>query len=231
MPTALQMITRAMRLNGDYEVGQTLSAEDASDGLYALNEMMESFNLQRLMIYNIIDEDFPLVEGQRSYTIGSGADFDTDRPISLENSCYIENAGIRYPVKIVNQPAIVGIPVPGVTTMPSWVYYDTAYPTGTITFDCEPYAGLTFHLCSRKILQQFTDLTTSLSLPQGYQGVIEFTLAERLAPEYGHEAPPSVRQQAANYRRWLKTQNAPNGVLQTEVGVMNTSYVWNIYAG
>jgi len=231
MTTALQIITRALRANGDYEVGQTVSPEDAAEALEAMNEMLDSWPLQRLLVYQTLEETFNLVAGTASYTIGSTGVFATARPVALENSNFIRNGQLDYSLELINQASYASLPNKSVQTIPQYIYYEPAFPLATIYFDVKPDQAYELHLMSRKTLQSFATLTTDLALPPGYLTAIIYSLAEKIASEYGKEPSNSVMKQAAEARKWIKTLNAPNGVLSTEIGSMNTYRAGNVYRG
>ena len=86
MATPSTMIIRALQLIGEKGTGDTLSATEQTDYLEVLNAMMESWSIERLMIYQILDESFALTAGNGSYTIGVGANFNTARPDRIETA-------------------------------------------------------------------------------------------------------------------------------------------------
>ena len=103
MTTANELISRSLRLMGVQGVGRrTLTANEAADGLEALNGMLESFSLERMMVYQILEENFPLVAGTASYTIGSGGTFSTIRPIKIE-SAFIPETNACHNLSVLSQ--------------------------------------------------------------------------------------------------------------------------------
>ena len=84
MPTALQLVKRSMRLIGALEGGGTPTADEQTDGIAALNSMLDAWSIQGLNVYQVQDEAFTWASGQVSQTIGSGGDFSTARPAQIE---------------------------------------------------------------------------------------------------------------------------------------------------
>ena len=52
MASAGDIINGALRLIGMLAEGETPSAETSADALFAMNQMIDSWNLEKLMIYN-----------------------------------------------------------------------------------------------------------------------------------------------------------------------------------
>jgi len=58
MATAGDIINSALRLIGLLAEGETPSPETSQDALSAMNQMIDSWNTERLMIYNTQDQVF-----------------------------------------------------------------------------------------------------------------------------------------------------------------------------
>src|SRR3989304_3628268 len=98
MTTALQIMTRSMRLAGVIGKGESLDADESADGLAALNSMLESWQTDRLFVYQIREDKFTLLTGFFGYTVGTGGDFNIPRPVKLEDTCFILKDNVQYPV-------------------------------------------------------------------------------------------------------------------------------------
>ena len=68
--TAGDQINRALRLLGVLAEGETASADTSQDALIALNQMIDSWNTERLMIYNTIDQIFTWPAGEIQQHLG-----------------------------------------------------------------------------------------------------------------------------------------------------------------
>ncbi len=227
MATAISIISRGMRLVGALQKGEVPDADESVDGLYVLNSMLDFFSVKKYLVYQILDESFTLTAGTASYTVGSGGAFSTTRPDKLEDSCYLEINNISYGLDLIDEQRYAAIPDKTVTTMPKRVFYYPSMPTGTIYFDSKPDQAYTFHLKSWKQLQQFSSLTTTLSLPPGYQEMIETSFAERYGIEFNFEIPNDVKLMAADARRTLGIVNAPDMIMSPDIGSRRR---YNIYS-
>jgi len=229
MTTALQMITRSMRLAGAIGKGESLDADEAADGLYALNSFMDALSIERLMVYQVLDEAFNLVAGTASYTIGSSGAFNTTRPSKLVDTCFLRLNNIDYPLEIIDEAAYAAIPDKTIQSLPDQIFYEPSYPLATIYFNRKPDQAYSFHCKSWKQLQSFSALTTDLALPPGYQRMIEYGFAEDYGNEFLDGVPPNVSRIAAKLKSKLKTINLPTTIMSVET--LSNRSVQNINVG
>ena len=219
MPTALQMISRAMRQIQALGSGETPTAAEQDDGMTALNGMMDSWWNESLTVYQILEEVFTWAGNNQTRTIGSGGDFDTTRPVAYEGA-FQRLQSIDYPINIINEQRYSEIPNKVNTSgnVARWLYPDMAEPLTTLYLYPVPTDSVTLHLRTWKRLQTFAAATTALSLPPGYEDAIVFNLAMRLASEYGKgdAVPLELRRQANRAKRVLKQRNVrvPRAVVE-----------------
>ena len=104
MSTAQDIITRALRSLQVVAQGETPDADQLSDGLVSLNDLLSAWGNERLMVYQTVQETITLVGGQSAYDIGVGAtSLNTSMPIRIERA-FIRLNGIDDPLK--SSPAI-----------------------------------------------------------------------------------------------------------------------------
>lgn len=237
MATSLQLITRAMRLAGVIGKGESLDNDEAQDGLTALNSMLDSWKIERLFVYQIVQGSYTWPSSTTSRTIGSGGDFSATRPDRIESAYVVDANSQWYPLQLLvmreEYDSIVIKSTP--STLPLYLFYDSAYPLGVLYLWCVPSAQLTLKLNTWQALQTFADLTTALALPPGYERAITYSLAEEYGPEYGVQIPPKVQEIAAKARGVVKNLNAPEMIAQVDaavarLGSMNWPGRYNIYS-
>lgn len=186
--TASDIITRAYRILGDLGTGETLTASQADDGLEALNAMLDSFSIERLMIYQVRQESFTWPASTVSRTIGSGGDFDTHRPDRIENGTYFQDSNnIAYPVDVVRNRAVYdGVYDKTITSSyPEMLFYDPSVTLATMYVYPIPASSLTLKLNSWQPLTVFDTLTEVYNLPPGYRRMMAYNLAKELEAEVG----------------------------------------------
>ena len=71
MSTALSLIQGALRRIVAYQSGETISAQDANDCLETLNDMLDSWSVDKNLIYGSVENVLNYVAGQSQYKIGN----------------------------------------------------------------------------------------------------------------------------------------------------------------
>lgn len=183
MATANDIVADALADIGAVDPLEALTAAEASHGLRVLNELLESWSNEALAVYQILQENFATVAGTASYTIGSGATWNTPRPLRVE-SAFIRESGSDYPIDVRNREEYDTITTKTTRYRPEYLYYDLGVANGTVYLYGVPDAVYTVFLNSLKQLQSFADLTTTVVLPPGYIWAIKTNLALELAPHY-----------------------------------------------
>jgi hypothetical protein len=205
--TAHDLIRGAMRLIGAVDPGEELTASEASDGLELLNEMLESWSQDSLAVYQILQENFATVASTASYTIGSGATWNTTRPLRIE-SAFLRSSSIDYPLRVITREEYDRIQAKTTSYMPEYLYYQPSVANGIVYLYGVPDAVYTVFLNSLKQLQSFSALTTAIVLPPGYKRAIRYNLALECAPEYNRTVPERVLEIAAKSLAAIKRLNS-----------------------
>ena len=213
--TALDLIKRAMRLIRVLGDGEEPTTSEADDCLNALNGMLDSWAIERLMVYQIGQESFAWASGA-SKTIGSGGDFDTTRPTNIE-AAYVNFGGTDYPLRVVNNVEYDFQTRKDTSAMPEILYYDKTYPLGTIYLWPKPSEAVTLYFRSWTQFTQAVSTASTISLPPGYKRMIEYNLALEIAPEFGATPDANVVNNAVTSKRAIKARNAPAMISRVEL--------------
>lgn len=230
MTTARTIIEDALRKIHVLGKGVSLDNDEADDALGVLNQMLASLSAQGGYVYAETKETFNLT-GAGSYTIGSGGDFNTTRPLKIINM-YVTSGGTDYPVMQIGSTQYSNIPQKTTTaTYPDWFYYDGGFTLGTIYFYRVPISG-TVTMSSLKHLSSFATLDTAYSMPPEYEAMLVYNLSEWIAPEYEKEASPTVKRIAKQSKNNVLIQNNQKEVYTSEVNVPDRDVNYrNIYEG
>ena len=70
----IDIISRALKDIGALEAGETPTPEAAQDAFDMLNDMLDQWSNEGMMVYNYTEIVFPVVSGQTQYTIGPTGD-------------------------------------------------------------------------------------------------------------------------------------------------------------
>jgi hypothetical protein len=234
MTTAGEQINGALRLIGQLAEGETPSAATSQDSLAALNQMIDSWNTERLSVFSTQDQVFSWPPNVLSRTLGPSGDFVGNRPILIDDATYFKDpaSGISYGIKIINQQQYDGIAVKTVTsTYPQVIWINMDYPNIDMYVYPKPTKVLEWHFISVTELTQPATLTTTLSFPPGYLRAFRYNLACEIAAEFGVEPSPQVKRIAMSAKRNLKRINNPDDVMSIPYAIVSTRQRFNIFAG
>jgi hypothetical protein len=232
--TAGDQINGALRLLGVLAEGETPSAATSQDALIALNQMIDSWDTERLAVFSTMDQTFLWTPGLRSQTLGPTGDFVGERPILLDDSTYFRDpqTNVSYGIKFINQQQYDGIAVKSVTsTYPQVMWINMSYPDIEMVIYPVPLRLLEWHFISVERLHQPATLGTSLTFPPGYLRAFRYNLACELAPEFGVEPSAQVQRIAMYSKRNLKRINNPDDIMALPYSIVGTRQRYNIYAG
>ena len=229
--TGLGLVTAALRLIGVVSSGETLQAEAATDGLAAANRMLGSLSNEKLAIHAITGETaFTLTAGDATVTMGTTGDI-TTRPQAIE-AAVIRDGTSDYPVRMLTLEEFAAIPDKTVrATYPGALYDDCGYPRRTLTLYPTPAAAKQLVLFTLRELTQIATLNTALSFPPGYEEMLIYNLAVRLAPEYGKVIPAEVVEIARESKAVIKRQNHRENLLSVDSALTRGGRRYNIHTG
>jgi hypothetical protein len=232
--TAGDQINAALRLIGMLAEGETPSANTSNDALNALNQMIDSWNTERLSVFSTQDQVFTWTPNQISRTLGPTGNFVGNRPILIDDATYFKDPtnGISFGIKIINQQQYDGIAVKTVTsTYPQVMWVNMNYPNIDMYVYPVPTKALEWHFISVTELTQPATLATTLAFPPGYLRCFKYNLACEIANEFGVEPPPNVARIAMTSKRNLKRINNPDDIMSLPYSIVATRQRFNIFAG
>jgi hypothetical protein len=232
--TTGDLINRALRLLGVLAEGETPSASTSQDSLIAVQQMIESWNTERLSVFSTQDQIFTWPAGQITRTLGPSGDFIGNRPVLFDDATYYRDPGtnVSFGIKFINQQQYDGIAVKTVTsTYPQVIFVNMTYPDATMTVYPKPTRDLEWHFISVNELSNPAVLTTNLTFPPGYLRAFVYNLAMEIAPEFGVEPSPQVTRIAMTSKRNLKRINNPDDIMSMPYSLIATRQRFNVYAG
>jgi len=238
--TANQIITSAMRLIGILGAGETLSSEDAADALIVLNDYIDELRTQRLSVFTTKRTVYPLTQGQASYSIGGGGNFDQQRPLWIPYAGLI----INNDASILTEIALEVYSVQQYSDiqqkqLPSGlvqsIYYDYNWTEGLgriYPYPVPNVGNTSLVLYTPIAINEFTSLTQQVTFPPGYRKMLRYNLAIQLAPEYGRQVDPAVLAHAQSSLASVKAANATQpGLMRVDPGIMGQPRSWNWRTG
>ena len=227
--------------------GESTPAPDANYARGAANRMLSGWGQRNTYIPVISRERFSLVANQggptNPYTIGSGGDFNTERP-SNQNSITAANLiltatspEVRVPLGIYTDQSYDANKIPDMAnSQPTGLYYNPTYANdlGSIYLWPVPNTATNdLELFLQKSIAQFSDLTTTYYLPDGGEDLITYQLALRMQGPYGRQLQPEDKRLANEVLGVFKRSNAKMSDLANDAYVFTYGRrtLYNIQTG
>jgi len=101
------------------------------DSLMALNQMIDSWNTERLSVFCTQDQVFTWPAGEYIRTLGPSGNFIRLRPVLLDDATYFRDpsTNVSFGIKFINQQQYNGIAVKTVTsTYPQVCFVNMGFP-------------------------------------------------------------------------------------------------------
>jgi hypothetical protein len=218
--TARDLIRRSLTLIGILAEGENPSADQLADGITSLNDMLGSWSTENLLINSIVREVFSLVAGQDSYSIGTGGDFDTARPVMVEKVAFLDNVAspnIETQMVLLAPSQWADISSKALSGQPQKAYLEGTNPLETMRLWPVPDSARQVVLYSQKPLLTIASGNTSIDLPPGYSKALRYNLAIELAPEYGRSCSAEVVTAAAESKSNVKRLNMATHLLTSDL--------------
>lgn len=231
--TAQSIINKSLRLLGVLASGETTTAAEAEDSLYSLNSIIDSYAANPQYYFCTQAEQFTLVAGQNTYTIGNDLtvspppDFISSRPIRIVGA-FVRSNNVDTPLALITEQYWTNIAAKSTSGTPTKLLYRPTMPFGRILLYPTPNISQQIFIKAEKMIAVYPTLVSSQYLPPGYQRLLELSLAMELAPEYGSQVKPEI---IANLRADLdsliRTNIQPLPVNKTD-NVPNTNTTFNM---
>lgn len=212
MPTARTIINSALRRLGAVSTGEVPSAEEAQDGLAVLNDMIDAWSLETMMIIAEDVTTLTLTALKETYTVGSGGEIAINWPLQIDQ-CQLRVTSVTpnldLPVSVLNNQQFAQIRLKTQqSTYIQALWLHTTYPLATLHVWPVPTQANDLVLWTKGIVGAFTDLDTNLNLGRGYSRALQYNLAVELAPEHGRKITAELAILANESKEIIKRSNS-----------------------
>jgi hypothetical protein len=161
----------------------TLTTTQLAEALTAFNEMIASW--EEIHHYAPAEETLTLTAGTESYTIGSGGDLDTTRPMRIESAFIRDSDGYDHSVNVIlSKREYDEIYDKDISGRPDALYYAPENTLGILYFNKAPDAAETLYISSIKPYPAYSALTDTLLEPIEYEDALRYNFAITIAPEH-----------------------------------------------
>lgn len=226
--TALTLITDTLLDMGVIAALAQPTAAQVQQGLRKLNNMIETWNIEGLMVYGATENLLPLVSNQGIYTIGPGGDLDITYPSNIM-AAFIRDTTLPpanvtdYPLHLYTDEEWAYNPIKfQAAQWPNWgVWFNKTYPLVQAYLAPIPTTNqYLMTVWTKNIITTFAQ-NTVIVLPLGYREAIISNLYTKLARSYQMPIPQDVAQDAVNGKAIIKTNNLQINQLTPRFGREN----------
>ena len=184
--SALLLIRDALGLTNAVGVDQTLTADETSDCLRYVNDLLEDWSTQTLAVYGLSNQTFNTVAAQATYTVGVGGNWNTNRPVRINDPAYSVINSVSFPCVQISQAEYNAITDKTQTqAYPNVYLYVNEYPMGLVTLWPVPSAITPVTFSIDLIIDSVPTAATVLEFPPGYMNAFMYALGVKLAPRFG----------------------------------------------
>jgi hypothetical protein len=202
------LVRKAMKKLRVLGVGQQPTAEELSDGLDDLNQLLDNLNSDKLLVTARTRNSYTLTGSDGEYTIGPSGDIDTARPVRImQGQAFLDDGSVQLELEVIDQPRWGAIADPDIDGTPNQLYYEASNPLGRIRLFPRPSSGQSLVLYEEALLAQITNGDTEFSLPPVYADILLYNLCLRLADDYGKEPSATILSRAGSSIAKAKSVN------------------------
>lgn len=220
MGTVLDILNQAALLCSMRASGEIMDAALGQDLLIVLNQLIDSWNIESLMIYQIDRQVFPLQHHVQTYSVGPGGDYNMVRPVRLDDVNWLDDSQfypLELPLHAMSEDEYHNLAVRSVpSVMPTQFYYDQAYPLATLFFWPLPTVTRKVVLFAWHPWDRNNVLTTQIAMPPGYERMLVSNLAVEFSQQPGARLSPQTLQIAQESKAMVQSQNVDVGVLTVD---------------
>lgn len=210
--------------------GEQPNANEAQDGLDAFNDVLETWSLDKLAIYGSEPIVFNTVNGQRVYTVGTGGNWATARPVNeiLDATCTVN--GVEFDIGIWTQGEYDRV---ALKTMPGGIVerllYLNDFPLGKAILWPVPNAAIPITINATSVLTNATSVSQVISYPPGYARALQYAVALEMMAQYGGAIDVSTGARATYAA--LKRANRTPAIARFDPTLGGSSYPSTAYGG
>jgi hypothetical protein len=215
MSQLLDILSDSLTEIGQLGVGQTISPEQSQQGFRLIQRIIGKLSAQRVFLFAIAQRPFTLIAGTQLYSLGPsgtlGAGVQT-RPVFVQTArCSGVGSAQDSPLTLVDDVGWAGIRDKGATNsalgLPQVLFPQYLMPNVNLYLWPIPSAAITLTLGTWELLQNFLTIFDTITLPPGYEDLLQQLLAIEWAPMFDIPISPGMSQLAADAIRAIQGIN------------------------
>jgi len=181
----LTIIKGALRLVGAISQGETPTTTQTSEAMEALNMMTKSLAAKGLPLWVISNVVITTVQGTASYNVGPSQTVDVPKPLKVQQAFYTKNS-VDVPMRVITRDEYERLGNKTSQGTPAMVYYEPLRDYGVVHLFPVPDSQIpTVTIIGQHHMQDFSTSADNPDFPQEWFETLKYSLAVRLAGEYG----------------------------------------------
>ena len=218
-------IDGALRLIGVLAAGEEASPTEHEDALERLNGMIDGFNISGLTVSLLQNRAYspPIAGWTSKITIGLDVanTFNEVAPIDITSAFFRDTGGVDFKMVSMGINEWADMAYKAITAPPTKYYANYYGHNVSLQFDVIPWQTYTLHLiCKTPYVNTFLP-TDNIDWDYGFEEMLRYQLAVRLAPEYGVMLRPDIAGLALNLMSNIKRRNRINDTMVVDAGLQS----------
>lgn len=209
---------------------QGISNSESAEGLEILNDMIDGWKIESLLMEYTRRTVQLMVSNQASYSVGPGQDFDLERPEVIHRAGFI----------IGPEPNTAELPMDIIPTFEQWqqyvckdvtssiplaLYYIPSVPNGQARFWPIPNVGSFIAIYTPQLLSEFDTVDDIVEVRKGVREMITYNLAVKVNQRYPEkQMHPTVYTQAEFYKQRVKSNQWVPMLINSDPAAMQERY-------
>lgn len=212
MATVADICRSALEDLGILGAGETAESGDVDVCFRALNQLIDQYAAERLMIYTTTRTTWTITSGDGIYTVGATGNVVIPRPVYPQQVHFIDTSqtpDLELPLRPLTQQEWADTNLKDLTsTYPLSWWYNPTYALGTLYLWPVPTSStLLGAFYAPQQVTQFAASTDTVTLPPGYERLLVKNLAMDVAAKFGAVPSPAIIQAAREATNVVKTAN------------------------
>jgi hypothetical protein len=221
-------INGSLRLIGVLAAGEDASQTEHEDALERMNGMIDGFNIQDLTISYLQHKFYaePIGGWKSNITIGVNTltvinDYNQVAPVSISSAFFRDLGGIDFKMSPMGINEWADMVYKNITAPPKKYFANYHGHNLSLQFDVIPYQSYTLHLMCKTPYVGGYSPTDNIDWDFGFEEMLRYQLAVRLAAEYGVQIRPEIAMLADNLMRNIKRRNQVETISPVDIGLQS----------
>ena len=239
--TVEQLIIRGLQDIGIAAAGEPVQPEDLALGQQCFNMIVDDFKTDRLMIYQVLRNLYPLTAGTAKYSIGPGGDWPVNTaPVAIVRAGCVQSTvnpvePLETPVHVYTDEEWARVGLKNLTSTINWgLWYETSYSQGPlpgtpigcgnvypypIDMNSADQMALYLPVPIDEVKDDETGLATTIYVPPGYRRVFATCLSMDMCNAFEMDPKPSLTAKWNRAMKMVKRMNIKPMVMRLPRGL------------